>query len=110
MKIHIDKKNNRIIANGYFRGTKIRTIAHCNGDKWNEDFGVAVAKMKYKIKEQEVKKKLHEKYIRELHRMALWCYSVIKSETSIVDSLSDKIQRMGNDYNNYLSNHFTKGE
>lgn len=106
MKIHIDRKNNRVIANGYFRGKKIRTIAHCNRDTWNEAFGVSIATKKFDIKQEEVKKRQHERHIRKLHEMALWCYGQINAEQAIVSNLGVKIDKMNSEYQDFVKSHF----
>lgn len=106
MKIHVDRNNNRIIANGHYLGKKVRAVAHCNGDTWDEEFGTGIASRRYAIKHETLKQKAHEQRVKMLHQTALWCYKQIDDENEIISRLKSKIGRMTSDCEAYIKSHF----
>lgn len=110
MKIHVDKKNNRVIATGYYSGKKIRSIAHCREPVFDEDFGIELAKKKYSIKLVEAKKRLHERTVSELHRTILWCFHVMDYEQLIVANYNKKLKDKSSECAEFINNYFNEGE
>jgi len=73
MKIKFDKKNKVTIADGYYKGKKIRAVAVCHPeDTFDEEFGSDLVKRKYKIKQDFIKMNLHESYIKKLLTFVKW--------------------------------------
>lgn len=109
MKIHVDEKNNRVIATGYRNGRMIRAIANCQEPEFNEEFGRELATKKYNIKYEMVRQREHESVVRALHRMVLWCYKVIDDEQEIINRIHTKVDNLSCDCKNFVDEYF-KGE
>lgn len=92
MKINIDKVNKVVVATGYYKGYRVKSVVRCKeNDEWNETFGVKLAKKQYKNKEREARLKYHNKIIDSLLKITDWCVKVIEDERNICDNLNDTI-------------------
>ena len=110
MKIRVDNKNKVVIAEGHYRGKKIKTIAKCNEDVFDEEFGKQLAEKKYDIKEYVARKNYHRKYMNMLHRTVLRCYVLIEEEQNIIDSLNAKISIKEKEINEFVSDYFKENK
>ena len=106
MKIHVDRKNNRVIAYGSYRGKRIKAIAHCREDFFNEELGIKIAKMKYDILQTKAQKQFHDNYVRELHKNILWSFHEIDAENDVLENLSHKVENKIENYHKFLSENF----
>lgn len=106
MKINVDTKNRRVIASGSFAGKRIKAIAKCNEDSFDREFGKSLAEKKFKIKSEEVKRDMHNKYIKDLYRQISWCEHQISYERGIVNALNEKIGSKKSEYDNFVNSYF----
>ena len=95
MRICIDEKNKRVIAYGTYRGRKVKAIAVCSPeDTFDENIGKQIATLKYKIKEQEVKKEIHISRLKHLNNICKWACKVIDDEQKIIHEMNAKISKL----------------
>lgn len=67
MKVKVDSVNGVVIATGNLYGKRIKAISRCSKeDTFNEDFGVKLAKQRFKIKKTKAKIASTYEYIRIL--------------------------------------------
>lgn len=105
MKIRIDEKNRCVIATGTFHGKRLKAVALCSKDDvFDEEIGKKIVSSRYKILEEEYKRKSHTSYIKALHKIVSWAFSVIENETKIVNSLTEKIDRLKKEAENQIEN------
>ena len=91
MRITIDEKNRRVIATGSWKGKRVKAIAVCHpDDTFDKEKGEKIAKAKYRLKELEAKKSIHESNVRALEQHIKWVQRVLKDEVSICDNMERK--------------------
>ncbi len=70
MKTIIDQKNGAIIVTGGFRGRRVKGVAVCSPeDQFDTQFGVELAKKKFKLKKTEIKIRELEKRLSILNKL-----------------------------------------
>lgn len=106
MRIYVDKQNKCIVATGHYRGKKIKAVARCKEDDFDEAFGTELVKKKYKIKKEMIKKDFHNSCIKKLHQRVLWCFNQIKYEEEVTASLVEKLDKQLAECNYFIDNHF----
>jgi len=69
MKIKIDNKNKVVICTGYYAGKQLKAIARCSSeDEFDEEFGIRLAKAKYKLKKTQHKYNIIYKSLRHFEK------------------------------------------
>ena len=106
MKINVDAKNRRVIASGSFAGKRIKVIAKCNEESFDREFGKSLAEKKFKIKTEEVKRDMHNRYIKDLYNQINWCEQQISYERGIVNSLNEKIKYKKSECEDFVNSYF----
>lgn len=70
MKIIVDRENRATIATGYYNGKKIKSVCLCrNEDEFDEEFGIKLAKKKWKLKLTIAKRKNINRIIKNLEKL-----------------------------------------
>lgn len=105
MKIKIDKENKAIIAEGWCRGKRIKAVAVCREPHFDEEFGVKLAKMKYKIKEKQAKLKWHESVLVECRRLQKTINSMITNHNNCAENIDISIQNAVLDCEKFVNNY-----
>lgn len=93
MRIAVDRKNNRVIAMGTYKGKKVKAIAVCHpGDSFDEQKGREIATLKYRLKEKEVRLDYHKANIKALNEHKNWVNRVLDDEMEIVSNMSRDVE------------------
>jgi hypothetical protein len=106
MRIKVLKDNNRVIATGSIAGRKIKAIAVCNEDNFDENVGIDLATRKYKIREKMAKRDSHKAAISSLNKLIAWCENQKEAEENLVALHNQRIAEMEQEYNDHVASLF----
>ena len=106
MKIKVLPEHKRVIATGSYRGKRIKTVAVCNEDNFDERFGIELAKKKYSIAKSKAKIDMHKKNIGMLNKMIDWCQKYIDAENRSIELVTDGLARKIVDFTDFVEDKF----
>lgn len=106
MRIKILPAHNRVIATGSYKGKRIKAVAVCNEDSFDEALGIEIAKKKYGIAKANAKLDLHMKNISALKDMIKWCENMIDAENKSMAIVDANLDKKLADYHAFLADKF----
>lgn len=99
MKVKVQKNNKVTVATGSVKGRRVKAVVVCHPlDEFNEEKGIQLATQKYKIKEKEVKRNIHESNIKQLKAFIKWAENEIIQEEHIVSEMNESIKKLKSTY------------
>lgn len=106
MRIKVLSAHNRVIATGSYKGKRIKAVAVCNEDNFDEALGIEIAKKKYGIAKCNAKLDLHKKNISALEDMIEWCQNMIDAENKSMAIVDANLDKKLTDYHAFLADKF----
>ena len=106
MKIKVDKENKVVVAYGNYRGKKIKAVAVCKEPVFDEEFGMELARRKYKIRERYAKMRWHESWVSSLNYLKSKIDAMIEDHNKCADFLDSKMQSEINECEEFVNKYF----
>lgn len=104
MKVKVQKNNKVTVATGSVKGRRVKAVVVCHPlDEFNEEKGVQLATQKYKIKEKEAKRNIHESNIKQLKAFIKWAENEIIQEEHIVSEMNESIKKLKSTYADFCN-------
>lgn len=106
MRVKVDEKNRAIIAEGNFKGKRIKAVVVCKEPEFDREFGEKLVKQKYKINLKQYKLKRHEQEIGVLNKFKAWADSLIDDNHRNIDMLEEDLAKETDAYFQMLQEKF----
>lgn len=106
MRIKILPAHNRVIAAGSYKGKRIKAVAVCNEDSFDEALGIEIAKKKYGIAKANAKLDIHKKNISALKDMIKWCENMIDAENRSMDMVKTNLAIKESELTDFVESKF----
>ena len=103
MRIKVLPVHNRVIATGSYKGKRLKAVAVCNEDNFDEALGIEIAKKKYGIAKCNAKLDLHKKNISALNDMIKWCQNMIDAENKSMAIVETNLDEKLHDFHTFLA-------